>query len=175
MHRTPAPLMTDAAARARFLEVLADTGNATAAAAQLGISRSTVYRARLAFPDFAAGFDAAGGPQRSPEARRALSDARKIARIEAALIDRALHGVEKIVRYGGEELARDRQFSDSLAMFVLRNRLPDVYGNHRTINVTPVPTAPSPLPSRGELFAKIDAALERFPPHDDPDDAPDVN
>jgi len=170
MTRTPAPLMTDAATRARFLEVLAATGNATAAAAQLGISRSTVYRARLAFPDFARAFDKAGGPDRSPEARRAQSDARKIAQIEAALLDRALHGVEKVVRYGGAELARDRQFSDSLAMFVLRSRLPDVYSNHRTINVTPTPVAPAPMPSRSELLAKIDSALERFPPDDDPDD-----
>ena len=167
MTRTPAPLMTDAAARARFLELLAETGNASSAATQLGISRSTLYRARLAFPDFARDFDAVRGPELAPEARRARSDARKIAQIEAALIDRALHGVEKVVRYGGEELARDRQYSDSLAMFLLRNRLPDVYGNHRTINVTPTPVTPAPMPSRSDLFARIDAALERFPPDDD--------
>ena len=69
----------DREARVRFLDVLADSGNVSRAAARVGVSRETAYRARRRHADFARVWDAA------------LVHAR--ARGEAELASRALDGV----------------------------------------------------------------------------------
>lgn len=44
------------------------------------------------------------------------------------MLERALHGVEKTVYYAGKNCGSVRQYSDALAMFLLRARRPQTYG-----------------------------------------------
>ena len=83
------------AARVRFLDALASHGNVRAAAARVGVSRETVYRARRRHADFARLWDAA------------LVHAR--ARAEAELADRALNGVAVPVMLRGEHVGTFRK------------------------------------------------------------------
>ncbi|MCR2834112.1 hypothetical protein [Parerythrobacter lacustris] len=85
----------DAAARVRFLDALAAKGNASAAAARVGFSRETVYRARRRYPDFARLWDAA------------LVHAR--ARSEDELASCAFDGISTPVFVRGEHVATWRR------------------------------------------------------------------
>lgn len=85
----------DIAARVRFLDALAGKGNASAAAARVGVSRETVYRARRRYPDFARLWDAA------------LVHAR--ARSEDELASCAFDGVATPVFVRGEHVATYRR------------------------------------------------------------------
>ena len=85
----------DREARVRFLDVLADSGNVSRAAARVGVSRETAYRARRRHADFARVWDAA------------LVHAR--ARGEAELASRALDGVAVPVMLRGEHVATFRK------------------------------------------------------------------
>jgi hypothetical protein len=79
--------------RVRFLDHLAFTGNARAAARHVGVSHETAYRARRQDPALAALWDAA------------LVHARHHA--ESALATRALDGVEVAIWYRGECVGRE--------------------------------------------------------------------
>lgn len=85
----------DMPARVRFLDALAGHGNVRAAAALVGVSRETVYRARRRFADFARLWDAA------------LVHAR--GRSEEELATRALDGVAVPVFVRGEHVATYRK------------------------------------------------------------------
>lgn len=85
----------DREARVRFLDLLADSGNVSTAAARVGVSRETAYRARRRHADFARVWDAA------------LVHAR--ARGEAELASRALDGVAVPVMLRGEHVATFRK------------------------------------------------------------------
>lgn len=85
----------DVPARIRFLDALAGHGNVRAAAASVGVSRETVYRARRRYADFAHCWDAA------------LVHAR--ARYEAELATRAIDGVAVPVFVRGEHVATWRR------------------------------------------------------------------
>src|SRR3546814_12055870 len=52
--------------------------------------------------------------------------------LEAVLLERAAHGVEKPVFYGGKPCGTVRQYSDTLAMFILRAKRPNTYGRAAT-------------------------------------------
>src|SRR3546814_7353658 len=52
--------------------------------------------------------------------------------LEAVLLERAAHGVEKPVFYGGKPCGKVRQYSDTLAMFILRAKRPNTYGRAAT-------------------------------------------
>ena len=90
----------------RFVETLADTCNVTLAAAAVGRSISNVYRWRGKDASFRAAWD------------RALAVG--YSRLELMLLERALHGVEKVV------VARDgtssvmREYPDRVALTLLR-------------------------------------------------------
>jgi hypothetical protein len=73
-----------------------------------------VYRLRAQSESFRAAWDEA--------MNQALDD------LEAVLLDRAAHGVEKPVFYGGKPCGSVRQYSDTLAMFILRAKRPQTYG-----------------------------------------------
>ena len=94
----------DAAARVRFLDCLADSGNVAKAAARVGVSRETAYRARRRHADFARVWDAA------------LVHAR--ARAEAELTSRALEGVAVPGMVRGEHVATYRKHD---ARYLLAN------------------------------------------------------
>lgn len=116
----PRPARTRAAAtwpletRARFLEALAELGQVRAAARAVGVSPQSAYRLRRKSPAFA----------------RAWQDAmdQALDALEETLLDRAMNGVEKPVYYGGKSCGSVRQYSDALAMFLLRARRPETYG-----------------------------------------------
>lgn len=90
----------------RFVETLADTCNVTLAAASIGRSITNVYKRRGKDASFRAAWD------------RALAVG--YSRLEIMLLERALHGVEKVV------VARDgtssvmREYPDRVALTLLR-------------------------------------------------------
>lgn len=96
---------TEAKAR-KFCEVLADTCNVTLAAAAIGRSITNIYKQRIKNASFRASWDAAL--------------AMGYSRLELMLLERALHGVEKVV------IARDgttsvmREYPDRVALTLLR-------------------------------------------------------
>ncbi len=99
--------------RAVFLERLTECGNVTQAARDAGISRVTVYEWRAAHEDFAADWDNAlklGLEGLEDEARR-----------------RAFYGVEKPVYQGGQKVGVIQEFSDTLAIFLLKGGMPEKY------------------------------------------------
>ncbi len=85
-----------------FLAALAATGSVRSASARAGVSHQTAYRARLAWPGFRRGWDAA------------LLAAR--AQAEEVLASRALDGWEEDVIYHGEVVASRRRYSDRLLL-----------------------------------------------------------
>ncbi|MBB5719610.1 hypothetical protein FHR23_002558 [Stakelama sediminis] len=107
--------------KACFLEVLRQTGNVSRAAREAGLTSGTVYRHRARFAKFAADWDAA------------INES--LDTLEAELLERARNGVEKPVYFRGELVGSVRTYSDTLAMFMLKARRPEVYdrlGGHAT-------------------------------------------
>ncbi|OYW44398.1 MAG: hypothetical protein B7Z08_05940 [Sphingomonadales bacterium 32-68-7] len=86
----------------RFLDHLANTGNARAASARAGVSHETVYRLRRREPRFAALW------------RAALVHAR--ARVASELGDRALDGVLEEVWFRGELVGHRRRYDGRLLL-----------------------------------------------------------
>lgn len=103
---TARPSTWTRAMAARFVEVLAESCNVTMAARAIGRSVSNVYKRREKDADFRLAWD------------RAL--AAGYSRLEMMMLERALHGVEKTV------IARDgtttvmREYSDRVALTLLR-------------------------------------------------------
>ncbi|MBX9858884.1 MAG: hypothetical protein K2Y20_04745 [Sphingomonas sp.] len=104
---------TIATRRTKFLKKLAQTANVSLSARHAGISKSALYKYRQKTASFAAAWDDALG-----EALDAL---------EQAVIERAQHGVEKPVFFGGNQIGTVRNYSDALAMFMLKAKRPEVY------------------------------------------------
>ncbi|MCH8684846.1 hypothetical protein [Pedomonas mirosovicensis] len=100
--------------RIAFLEALADLGQVRAAARAAGVSPQSAYRMRRKSAAFAKAWQ---------EAMDQALDA-----LEETLFERAINGVEKPVYYGGRSCGSVRQYSDALAMFLLRARRPETYG-----------------------------------------------
>jgi hypothetical protein len=98
------------ASRARFLEVLEESANVSAAARAVHLTRRSAYMLR----------------QRDPEFARQWQLALDIAldHLEAVLIDRVHNGVEKGVYVGGKLVGRELVFSDSLAINLLKRHRP---------------------------------------------------
>ncbi|HUC16966.1 MAG TPA: hypothetical protein VMA37_04670 [Acetobacteraceae bacterium] len=107
-------------ARARFLKVLAATGNVTLAAVASELPRGSLYHWRERDRNFAAAW---------AEAIEAATDA-----LEAEARRRAIEGVETTIVQGGR-LVRDdegnpltiRRYSDSLLALLLRAHRPEKY------------------------------------------------
>lgn len=99
--------------RERFLLILSETGNVTAAAANCGVARQSLYAARDADPAFAAAWAAA---------YELGTDA-----MEDEAIRRATQGYDKPVFYQGVECGKVREYSDVLLIFQLKGRRPDKY------------------------------------------------
>lgn len=131
--------------RDRFLEALAELGQVRAAARVAGVSPQSAYRLRRRSPEFAVAWQ---------EAMDQALDA-----LEETLLDRAINGVEKPVFYGGKSCGSVRQYSDALAMFLLRARRPETYG--RVFSPGPVPFLPV-LPPVKDPVAVIEARLKKL-------------
>ena len=99
---------------ARFLAVLWETGNVSAAARRAGTSRSVCYRHRRRHAGFAAAWE------------DALEEAAD--RLEMEAFRRAVDGVGEERFFGGRVIGEVTRYSDSLLMFLLRARRPAIYG-----------------------------------------------
>lgn len=132
--------------RDTFLNHLRKTGNVSASAIQAGSSRSSAYRLRKRDEEFAAEWkDALDG----------FLDA-----LEAELFRRALKGSLKPVFYGGKKSGSMRSYNDSLGMFLLRARRPDVFAERGAAGAQDAESAPpGPLP-RDILERRLEALSE---------------
>jgi len=130
------------ARRRKFIDVLRRTNNVSHAAREAGIAVSTVYRYRAKVERFRTQWD------------EAVNEA--LDQLEAALMERALQGVEKKVFFGGKACGTVRHYSDALAMFMLRSKRPEIYARG---TATGVEEAPSADLSREEAQAEIERRL----------------
>jgi hypothetical protein len=110
---------TDAARRRTFLKALEEGAVVSRAARTANIATSTLY----------------GWRQRMPEFRKDWAAALDVAldELEGALVRRAIEGVAKPIVYGGKEVATVQQYSDALAMFLLRSKRPEIYDRERAV------------------------------------------
>lgn len=98
-----------------FLEKLREHANISRAAKDAGISRKTVYKERDNSTTFANEWDDAleeGIDYLEEEARR-----------------RAFEGVDEPLMFQGIKVGTVRKYSDTLMIFLLKGRRPDVYGD----------------------------------------------
>lgn len=107
------PLPTLAVRRTCFIELLRRTANVSRAAREAGLASSTVYRQRAKSKAFAADWD------------NAVAEA--LDALEEAVLGRVRDGVAKPVFFGGAQVGTVRQYSDQLAMFVLKSKRPEIY------------------------------------------------
>jgi hypothetical protein len=105
---------------AEFLAQLSDTANVSVSAKVCGLSRSTVYEWRDSDETFRAAWDAA--VQRGTE----------------ALIDEAVRrgkdGVTKGIYYQGRRVDDLTEYSDTLLMFMLKARRPELFRDNVHMN-----------------------------------------
>jgi hypothetical protein len=140
------------AMRTAFLAHLAISANVAACERLINVSPGSAYRERKRTPQFAIDWDAA--------MNQALDE------LEARLLERAVNGVEKDVYYAGKSCGRVRNYSDALAMFILRARRPDVYGRNGD-TTQPTPSLQNLAPdatqeARAVLEGKLDKIAERL-------------
>lgn len=105
------PLPGREARRKAFLRALAVGATVAAAARHARIAWSTVYAWRRDGPKFRAAWDRAAALGQHPLA----------ARIESALIERAIDGVDEPVLRNGEIVATRKRHCDPLLMFALES------------------------------------------------------
>jgi hypothetical protein len=106
----------------RFLEALGESCNVTLAAEQAGVSASAAYRRR----------------QREPAFRTAWRQAMAVgyAQLELMLLQRALHGVEKVVTPKNGDAIAMREYSDQLGIALLRHHRDTAVEAEREIDNT---------------------------------------
>ena len=107
--------------RQRFLKALARTGNVTAACGMARLPRETAYFWRSRDPDFSLAWD---------EALERGLDA-----LEDEAMRRAKDGVPEPVFYQGRVVGETRRYSDVLAMFILKSKRREVWGERQQIDV----------------------------------------
>ena len=139
---------TIATRRTKFLKKLAQTANVSLSARHAEISKSALYKHRQKTPLFAAAWDDALG-----EALDAL---------EQAVIERAQHGVEKPVFFGGNQIGTVRSYSDALAMFMLKAKRPEVYAR---LNEE-LPNQDRDAAARAEVLRRIERLGDAGAPED---------
>lgn len=96
-----------------FLEAFAQTANVGLSAKTAGITRQRVFQHRRASPEFAERY------------RHAEDDA--VDALEAEMRRRAMVGTEKPIFHEGREIARIRQYSDTLAIFLAKAHRPEKF------------------------------------------------
>jgi hypothetical protein len=119
MSQTPARLAQRK--KQRFLETLRRTGNVTAACGVARLPRETAYFWRSHNPEFAEAWDAA-----LEQGLDALED---------EVMRRAKDGVEEPVFYKGAVVGETKRYSDTLAMFVLKSKRREVWGDRQTVDM----------------------------------------
>lgn len=114
--------------RVPFLEALARTGSVVGAAAKAKVHRSTAYELKSADPAFAALW--------------AEAEAVSVELMEAEARRRAVEGTLRPVFQGGKKVGEVLEYSDTLIIFLLKARRPDVYRDHAKVVVSGDPGAP---------------------------------
>ena len=104
-----------------FLSALAETGKVPTACQIAGVSHMTPYRRRKSDIDFA---------QRYEDAENLATKL-----LEREAWRRASEGVDKPVWYKGEQIGVERQYSDTLLIFLLKARDPAKYRDNYQNNV----------------------------------------
>ena len=104
-----------------FFAALAETANVSKACAAIAVSRRTAYNWREADPGFAAGWD------------RAMKAA--VLGLEDEAHRRAFEGVDKPVFYQGDECGTIREYSDTLAIFLLKAHNPEKYRENSKVEL----------------------------------------
>jgi len=137
----PSPVMTDPLVRDAFVDALRMSGVVHVAAAKTGVPRASLYRARRAFPSFAAAWDRALGQPMDG--------------LEAVLLDRVINGVERRRYHGGTLIDTFREYPEKLAIVMLKAHLPETYGTARRGEVEDVAIVPL---TREEIMTRIAAA-----------------
>lgn len=148
---------TPAAKRKLFLEYLSMSANITQSAQKAGIDRTTVYRWRAGLESFRTAW------------KQAMDQA--LDEIEALLLERAANGVEKPVFYGGKPCGTVRQYSDALAMFILRARRPEVYAKAVVSNETPDAREDDPVCARKAVHTRLGRLADQIAADDQTRDA----
>lgn len=105
-----------------FLDALSKVPNVSAAASAAGVSRPVVYEHRNADSEFAAAWD---------DALEQSTD-----ELVGECYRRARHGCEKPVFHQGEQCGTVREYSDTLAIFLLKAHRRSVYGDKQAVEHT---------------------------------------
>lgn len=103
-----------------FCEVLARTCQVQVAAAAVGVSHMAIHRWRRKYPEF--------------EAQFAEAIERGVMAMEDEVKRRAFEGVEKPVYQKGMLVGTTREYSDTLAIFLLKAHAPDKYRDRYEVN-----------------------------------------
>jgi hypothetical protein len=127
--------------RSQFLAALAENANVKASAAAAGKAANAAYGLRKREPAFAQAWE------------DAIEQALDL--LEALIIARAGEGVEKDYFYQGETHGKFREYSDQLAMFLLRARRSEIYGKTTMNNDSPAPTTARAMAVKEILMARI--------------------
>lgn len=104
-----------------FLKALKEIGTVQRACNSINIHRNTAYEWKHADPDFSAKWDAVVESH--------------IEELETEARRRAYEGVKKPVYQGGELVGHVQEYSDTLLIFLLKGRRPEVFAE-RSRNVT---------------------------------------
>ena len=99
-----------------FIAALAETGSVTAACRRINMSTTGAYQLRMA--EGAEGFRAAWD----------AALAHGVQKLADIAMERAMEGVPVPVFHKGEQCGERRRYNDYLLMFILRHRLPHLYG-----------------------------------------------
>lgn len=97
----------------QFIEAYRRLGTITAAAEAAGVARGTHYEWLRNDPEYAAEFR---------QAEEAVADM-----LEREAIRRAVEGTERFVYHQGEVVGAERQFSDTLLIFLLKGHRPEKF------------------------------------------------
>lgn len=108
-----------AEARERFLTAFREEVTITAAAAKVGVGRSTLYEWRKTDPDFREAWD---------QVEEEITE-----RLEREAYRRAVEGVDKPIFQAGKHVGDVRQYSDRLLEVLLRARKPEAYRDRVSI------------------------------------------
>ena len=107
--------------RAAFISHLGINCNVTLAAESIKMSRGYMYEVKAADPEFAS------------EWENALDEG--VDRLEAEAHRRGFKGVDRPVYQGGEMVGHIREYSDTLAIFLLKSHRPDKYRENRKVEL----------------------------------------
>jgi len=155
-----------AARQAQFVACLTETGCVRAACEQVGLSKTSAYRAYARMPEFA------GRWERALMVRRPM--------LEDAAFERAVNGVTVPVTRKGRVVGERRRYSDALLRYLIergdRRRVAMAYRIGRTHGGQAADAdadeAPRERATRGEMDASLLRQLlpQAVEPEDDPDD-----